>query len=834
MSKLSQHDSWFKPYCWRIFTSLIVKKILLEFRGQKMEIRKKQLVVLVNSALLTLSAQATAAEDPAVAALTQPVNQASVSVIMTDGATKKFGEYSGLIDSTPKVQSTLQYLSGSGYNAEGAGNYRFGISADLNNVHSNQVTLSAFESSSWFAKINYNELRHYVNEGFSTPLNDIVAGKFTLPTNFGIVKTTAVAGVASGTNALTATQQNAFRKIDVFTGRTNEGVELGSAFELAGEQLNAQFSLNRLTQTGGKVIAAASDMIGTDGVVVATNGAGYSLKAEAVMFFVNPTDYRTDTVQSSVGWKGQQSNLTLSYGASIFQDNYLSVSWENPFTSTGTNGAQTPSFMTNTMSTAPNNVNHQFGLQGGYDFTDNIKFAGNISRGINTQNDELVRRSMQVGTLGNLPFASLNGLVVNTHADSKLTARISKQLKVTVGARYDLRDNQTQSGKFYFRDLPTKDASATENRMAINTPLSTKKVVYDLATDVKLNAQHSLRAAYEYEIQDRWCNNEMANNVDLRTQVVGQAPITVGLQTAGNCVAQPHSTDGRVLLSWKGNFSDLNASLNVSRANRQTEELANFYNPIASGQNNQNYDLIGFNAAYNATRTENAIRGNLSYQPNENWNLSSSTRFVKTAYDLALGVTDSSSLAFNFDALYTFGNGKSVSAYYSRTGGNRVLKSGVAGSVATAAAALTVLTTAPTQTYTNDLTNRDDVIGINGQYRLSSKLSFAGDASLALASSVYQTSIDSANTTCIATNNTGCGVLPDITSRTMTLKLSAQYKVSKEGALTGQFVHQQMTVADYFYNGYQYGYTPTSVMPTGETAPNYKVNMLTVSYAQAF
>ena len=41
---------------------------------------------------------------------------------------------------------------------------------------------------------------------------------------------------------------------------------------------------------------------------------------------------------------------------------------------------------------------------------------------------------------------------------------------------------------------------------------------------------------------------------------------------------------------------------------------------------------------------------------------------------------------------------------------------------------------------------------------------------------------------------------------------------------------QHLSASDYYYNGYQMGYTPTSVLPTQQSAPSYNVNVIMLMY----
>ncbi len=39
---------------------------------------------------------------------------------------------------------------------------------------------------------------------------------------------------------------------------------------------------------------------------------------------------------------------------------------------------------------------------------------------------------------------------------------------------------------------------------------------------------------------------------------------------------------------------------------------------------------------------------------------------------------------------------------------------------------------------------------------------------------------------------------------------------------------------DYLYNAFQYGFTPSSVVPTNQVAPNYDVNVVYMAYRYSF
>jgi long-subunit fatty acid transport protein len=66
------------------------------------------------------------------------------------------------------------------------------------------------------------------------------------------------------------------------------------------------------------------------------------------------------------------------------------------------------------------------------------------------------------------------------------------------------------------------------------------------------------------------------------------------------------------------------------------------------------------------------------------------------------------------------------------------------------------------------------------------------------------------------------------------LKLGGNYKVDKASSVRVGYIYQHLTSSDYFYNAYQYGSTPASMLPTNQQSPSYSVSVVTASYFYTF
>ena len=66
------------------------------------------------------------------------------------------------------------------------------------------------------------------------------------------------------------------------------------------------------------------------------------------------------------------------------------------------------------------------------------------------------------------------------------------------------------------------------------------------------------------------------------------------------------------------------------------------------------------------------------------------------------------------------------------------------------------------------------------------------------------------------------------------LKLSGVYKIAKSSRFIVGYQYQHLKSNDYFYNAYQYGSTPTTLLPTNQQAPTYNINVFYAVYNYSF
>jgi MtrB/PioB family decaheme-associated outer membrane protein len=572
-------------------------------------------------------------------------------------------------------------------------------------------------------------------------------------------------------------------------------------------------------------------MMSTDAAAAASGPGGSTWGVEKMLMLMNPTNSTTDTFNLATTWTGGAGHVTASYFGSFYRDGYNGLTAPNPYAALN---ASTPAmgtlgtFPINTLSTAPSNDFHQLNLTGGYKLSPTMKLAGGLSYGRNTQNESYPFAMLQVtpGVTGATalpmgggvpPQTSLNGLVKTTHADLKVTDQASKDLTLSVGLKYNERDNETASYVYNYIDLGGK------NRTSVNTPMSNSKTQMEIAGDYRISLNNRLHLGFEYEGIKRWCNNPLANN----TQGVPPAGY---VYSVNSCVQIPESTENKLLASYKLKAGeDVNFNIGYSYADRKADVNASFYNPMQALA--EGYEATGYRAFFDASRTEHVVKTGVNWQANEQFSMGLNARYLEDKYtDSPLGVQSGKSWSTHLDTTYAYSEDGVASAYVSLQKRQRDLQN-LAGHALTGA-----------NVWANQLNDEDSTLGIAFTQKglMSGKLELQGDLSYSVGKTAYSTQIPYAITTtafissCQSSASLTCGSTPDIKNETLSLRLTGTYQLDKASKIAVGYMYQKLNSTDYIYNFYQTGYTGTGNLPTNEQQPSYSVNVLSLSYIYNF
>jgi hypothetical protein len=153
----------------------------------------------------------------------------------------------------------------------------------------------------------------------------------------------------------------------------------------------------------------------------------------------------------------------------------------------------------------------------------------------------------------------------------------------------------------------------------------------------------------------------------------------------------------------------------------------------------------------------------------------------------------------------------------------------------------------PCINWTADMHDRTHTLGAAFKVKnlLSGKLDLAGDVTWSKADTdvgflnggTYANnplSISGATSVTIGAFYIPATAMPTVTTDTITLKLGGKYQINKASAFRAGYLYQRMKAVDYIYDALQVGGTPTSILPTNEQAPVYKVQAVSFSYVYTF
>ncbi len=630
-------------------------------------------------------------------------------------------------------------------------------------------------------------------------------------------------GTAANTRTLSAAQLGQFQTETIHNDRDNTSVT-GSV--VLNQQWSIKVDYNHLDQSGAKLMAFGGAKL--------LSGPGAAVTGETPAILPMPTAYKTDTVNAALNWLGDKAYASLSYYGSYFRDKYNGVNF------TTFAGAQ----VNETMGTPPSNDLHQFNLTGGYAFSKRTKLAGGLSYSRNTQNTAYAYDTAAMVTPS--PTSSLNGLVVNTHADVKLTDQTTKNLALSAGFKYDNRDNRTSSNIYNLAAISGGNIANYPN-----APYNFKKTQLELAGDYRIDTKQKVRLAYNHDDIHRKCDNYASG---------GGAPLTP-YAPGTNCVTVTDTREDKLGATWRYKAAEaVNLNAGYTFANRRSTRDENARPPMIGLDGNtvvapaapglvapgitgiNGGEFRGFNPFFEASRKQNAFKLGANWDLNDKWSLGANGRYTDDKYGTTFGMQKGHQWSLNLDSTYAYREDGTFSAYATQQERTRDMTNeqrspttqaagqpaGIAGAPSATAVAIPA-----GGTWNNSLKDTDTTVGLALKQGglMGGRLELAGDFSYSWTKTSYSTVLNYSTTTtggltCTDPTVFTCVPLPDITSRLVALKLNGTYAVTKTSKVRLGWVHQKLSASDYYYNGVQAGFTPTSVLPTNQVAPNYTVNVL--------
>jgi MtrB/PioB family decaheme-associated outer membrane protein len=641
---------------------------------------------------------------------------------VSDGSYKA-GEYNGLQNQGAYGIGNVDFRGGkSGYNSDSALRWRI-RGSDLG-LETRGLAAEIGQQGKFRIDVGYDELRRNRSDTFQTPFDGAGSSNaLTLPGGWVVPTIAGSSASATAVNAVsarglvpaigtapyinTATNSPAmgatlfptasqmalvnaaagadvplFHNVDLFTKRRIFNAAVNYRFD---DQWAFDASVRPEHKSGAKPMGTVSRNTGAD---IAT-----------IIPDVIDTDH--NQMAANLNFKGEKAFAQAAYYGSIFRNSVPFMSWQNWATPTG---------VVNTISSTPDNNFNQFNVTAGLNVSPGTKLVANGSYGRATQNDAF----MSDATTPVVPVSSLNGLVVTTAFNAKLSTKATKQLALSAGYRYDDRDNRTGVHIFQYADAG-EAAAANANFPAgpnnplgavlaqnanANRPYSRRLNQVNLDGDYAVARHQWIKGGYDFERINRTCadtwiscadaevTNESTLRADWRTSVSGAVTARVGY--AYSVRRTPNYNENAFLALVP--YANVAPGAAIGGATAYSFMTANGwtgYGPVAGyaattgnmntffpsnnalanamyANNNRISELPGMRRYYVADRNRDKVRSQLTWQAGEALSLQGGVDFNNDDYPSSTyGVQSSKTWAANIDASYALGDTFTADVFFS-------------------------------------------------------------------------------------------------------------------------------------------------------------------------
>ena len=319
--------------------------------------------------------------------------------------------------------------------------------------------------------IEYDELPNYKNNTVKTPFTGIGSETLALPATYDPDNITP----------------EDFSLFELKTKR--EKLRLGAIFTPT-EQWQFDIDFSHSNKQG----------VDATGAAIATNTTQV-IGSTTTSLIPEPIDQDTNIANATISYASKKAQADLKYHVSLFNNNYNSLSWDNPLPIPADHVATGTRPDSGSMSLAPDNEFHQLSLTGAYNLPYKSRLTGYLSMGRMTQNQDFqpyTTNTTITPTPAALPADSLDGKVWMKNAQLKLSSRPISKLRLNAELLYKERDNQTPVNTYSYVRLDSHNTTSVDNR-----PYSYENSRINLLANYRLNAMSSIRGGYKYNEMKR-------------------------------------------------------------------------------------------------------------------------------------------------------------------------------------------------------------------------------------------------------------------------------------------------------------------------------------------
>ena len=761
------------------------------------EKRFSRTILAASIAAIGLSAPLAAqAEDDDLRSLITPDSQVEIGVGHVDNGSYKFGDYGR------GMQRSGAFLIGNARTSmrgDNNANYLDLVARNLG-LDSRSVMIKGGEQGNYGLSFEYDELMKLHSDSYQSPYNGLGSAVLTQP-----------AGVTDGaTTAAIAGLAASMKRFNVETKRKATG--LGVTKQLTGGW-DVAANYKREDKDGTK-LTGIPIQVGTGG------SRGTALAPE-------PINYSTDLFDAIARYADEKLQAQVSYHASLFSNDNRSLTWDNLFTGTGNTTARHGQM--------PDNQFHQLGASGGYALSKETRLSGNLSFGRMTQNEAFLPYS----TGGTMPATlSLNGKIETTHADIKLNSKLTHDLHLTAGYKYDDRDNKTPVNTYAYITADRDAGGVGASNTRTNTPLSKTQQMLYADIDYHLSEATKLKLGYDY---DKITHTFEPTDGDTEHTVKAEIKHSFS-DTASGGLAYAHSDrnasayNGAAPLMATYTSAYL-ASLCVAPNTFVLNGAVVTCTGTASATSQATtpfLDTPSLRKFFLTDRNRDKLRAYANFAPSEKLDLQLGGSYYKERYpdaEAGFGLAKATGWSANVDA--NWAATEAVNGLFFATFEDYSTdQNGHNGASSTVVPVITTLdrqnNTVAFDPLTGTTTRTDRSLTLGMGFKVKQSDSFDWGANFTHANTIGSTSFRN-----IGARLTTILPVPDAVSRLNRLELFGKYKVQKDLTLNVKYAYEDYNSTDWAWDGQ--GFTSsTTFIGSGQTSPDYKVNVIGASLIYSF
>ncbi len=712
-----------------------------------------------------------------VASLINPDSQIELGVGGVSSNSYKFGDYTGLNKSGAYGIANISVVR------HGSGDARYlEITGRNLGLNSRSLTVEGGQQGNYGLNLSYDELPKLWSDSYQTPFINPGSTRLMLPAGWVAANTTP------GMTQLNASMH----PFDIKTQRKSLGVggskELGGGWELV-----ANYKEDK--KDGNKLI----------GAVIGNSGGN-----PRATIIPQPIDYTTDQFKLLARYTTEKLQLQFGYYYSGFKDDNKALAWQNPYANAaGTTwgnafvGYAGGGF--GQLAEPPDNQFHQLSAIGGYALGPSTRLSGSLSFGRMTQNDAFLPYSINpnLTVTTPLPRSSLDGLINTTHADLRLTSRLTPKLGLIAFYRYDDKDNKTARNQYDYIGGDSQNQPALGGATTRwNTPSSSTKQQAGMDFDYRLTQTAKFKLGYDYD----WARETYE-------------AITDEHQNTAKAEIEQQFSD-----SASGGLAYSYSARRTSYYDGSAPYLAS-YDPATTGPAVAAGigwdDLPGHMKYFLAPRNRDKLHAYVNAVPTDQVGLQFSLDANNDKYpDSSFGLTRAKSWQANFDANVVATDAVSGHVFASyeeyRTDQN---------SRQYTSANKAIILSQPQYNWSMADRDHTTTLGMGFNAKPTEKFDYGGELSHARS--------NGAISVVTASGLAAAAPLPDLTTRLTRLELFGHYLMQKNLTLNLRYAYER-------YSSYDWAYaqvlpsTLTAVIGTSEISPNYHVHMLGVSASYKF